>query len=233
MTPKKRRQKPILAFVENRLVELQRTNPSGIEHPDGGPHIGSVTEVTYPDAGGEARLDARAFPWRPSDTDEGVEPDEAPNPRGLPEYWTPELVKSWLGDAILTLMRLPAKGMRPAEISSAWPEWLRDADLAYGSEAVVVTQKLESNRRRPTILEIGRLDIALRWPFWIADVRHRIATVLVAMGKDLRTAGRKAGCSHETARVWSDKAFADIAALLNEGDLTKSGISDKKRANLW
>lgn len=225
MTPRKARRKAPTAFVGDRVVELQTITPSGVEHPEGGPKVGKVTIVTYPGTtydGRPMRFEGMGGPWRHTLGDDDAGEPEGDNPLGLPTHWTPELVKAWLGEAILTLMRLPAKGMRPAEIRSAWPEWLRDPDLAYGSDAVAGAQKAESNRRRPTILEIGRLDIALRWPFWIPDVRRRNAAVTLAMGFGLRKCADIVGVSHETVRVWADGVYAEIAKMLNEGNLTKS-----------
>lgn len=219
MTPRKPKTKPIQAYVGGSFVELQRTPPTGVEYPEGGPYMGQITTATFPD--GAERDEVRAYPWAQKEVAEPDAPGEH-NPLGLPDRWTPDLVRAWLGEAMQTLRRLPAKGCFPGSGKTSWPEWVRDVFGAYGSDDVVVTQDIDSNRRQPTILEMGRLDVALGWPYWIADVDRRKAAVFIAMGVSTRTVGRILDCSHERARQLATRSYEEIADLLNQGKLTRS-----------
>jgi hypothetical protein len=74
-----------------------------------------------------------------------------------------------------TIARLPREG-GPREYRSAWPDWLRDANLAYGYN------KMEVSAGPPTAAQIDRLDhlIDLIWEVDPQDSRVVMAVTLSA-----------------------------------------------------
>lgn len=77
----------------------------------------------------------------------------------------PEAFEQMILEAARTIVRLPAAG--PRKSGSGWPDWLRDADLAYGYN------EIQPRVGPPSSREIDRLDrvIDILWRAEPADAR--------------------------------------------------------------
>ena len=115
-----------------------------------------------------------------------------------------------------TLRRLPLpKDGLPRRPSSHMPDVLRDFVEAYGYERGRVQEPVSPR-------EIGRLDRVLDWLMWLED-RHEVVVVTgLALGLNLRAAGRLVGRSHEWCRRRERAAVEEIARRLNQARRRKA-----------
>lgn len=84
--------------------------------------------------------------------------------------WTPAEVEERLRVALVTLGRLPARGLWPAGVKVAWPDFVRAYAEAYGYDPA----------RRPRVLatahDITAMDEAMGWVArWLSEAEARIA----------------------------------------------------------
>lgn len=161
------------------------------------------------------------------------------------EIWTPEDVRLRLEEAGQTLMSLPLpKGAFPRDDRSNWPDVVRGYEDAFAaligaSESVKGDFAESRNRVRltPGAAAIGRMDEALDWLWRIDDVRKRRLCLCRALvhpvsGRHIvsyRKLGRMFGLHHETIRAWHDRALAQIATLLTEKRISKTGHGKRGR----
>ncbi len=175
------------------------------------PPRGGRTWVSWPVAsrqGGRLRRRVQVRGWEPPPEDPI---DEA---TGEPLVWEAGHVRAWIREAMETLRRLPLpRDGRPRRPSSHMPDVLRDLAEAYGYDD-------EQDRRRARTAvsrrEIGRLDQVLDWLIRLADRRDAVVVTGLALGLNLRAAGRLVGRSHEWCRQRERSVVEEIARRLNE-----------------
>lgn len=98
-----------------------------------------------------------------------------------------------LSEAAWVARRLPANGVRPADVRCAWPDVLHDKWTAYGWEA------LETRLERPTAAQIDLLDRATEIILRAPEDRRRLLWD-VASGISWRKVARRHGIHPDTAR---------------------------------
>ena len=98
-----------------------------------------------------------------------------------------------LSEAAWVARRLPANGVRPADVRCAWPDVLHDKWTAYGWEA------LETRLERPTAAQIDLLDRATEIILRAPEDRRRLLWD-VASGMSWRKVARRHGIHPDTAR---------------------------------
>lgn len=161
------------------------------------------------------------------------------------EIWAPEDVRLRLEEAGRTLMSLPVpKGAFPRDARSNWPDVVRGYEDAFAaligaSDAQKGDFAEGYNRVRlaPSAAAVGRMDEALDWLWRIDDVRKRRLCLCRALihpvsGRHIvsyRKLGRMFGLHHETMRAWHDRALAQIATALTEGQVVKTLNAKKRR----
>ena len=175
----------------------------------GGKTWGGKTWVSWPVAsrqGGRLRRRVQVRGWEPPPEDPI---DEA---TGEPLVWEPGHVRAWIREAMETLRRLPLpRDGRPRRPSSHMPDVLRELVEAYGYDD-------DRGRARTAVSprEIGRLDQVLDWLIRLADRRDAVVVTGLALGLNLRAAGRLVGRSHEWCRQRERSVVEEIARRLNE-----------------
>lgn len=172
-------------------------------------------EVSWPSQDG-GRVRRAVAGWAPPP----APAEKRPAKTAPPARWERDRVRAHLVEAFHTLRRLPlpANG-RPAGLSSAWPEVVRQIG-AYGGAVTKARNRPGDSRpghsrSAPPPAAIDRMDLVLGWLLHVTRDRDRLALSGLVMGLHLRAIGRAAGCSHETARVWSRRALDEIATELN------------------
>ncbi|MDJ0981066.1 MAG: DUF6362 family protein [Kiloniellales bacterium] len=177
------------------------------------PSRGARTWVSWPVAarqGGRLRRRVEVRGWEPP-PDDPI--DEA---TGEPLVWEPGHVRAWIREAMETLRRLPLpKDGLPRRPSSHMPDVLRECVEAYGYD--------RSRAREPVSpREIGRLDRVLDWLMWLDGRQEAVVVTGLALGLNLRAAGRLVGRSHEWCRRHERAAVEEIARRLNRARRRKA-----------
>ncbi|MDJ0944272.1 MAG: DUF6362 family protein [Kiloniellales bacterium] len=167
---------------------------------------GARTWVSWPVVsrrGGQLRRRVEVRGWEPPPEDPI---DEA---TGEPRVWEAGHVRAWIREAMDTLRRLPLpKDGLPRRPSSHMPEVLREFVEAYGYD--------RGRSREPvSAREIDRLDRVLDWLLWLEARRDVVVVTGIALGLNLRAAGRLVGRSHEWCRQRERAAVEAIARRLN------------------
>ncbi len=154
--------------------------------------------------------------WEPSPEDPI---DEA---TGEPLVWEAGHVRAWIREAMETLRRLPLpRDGLPRRPSSQMPGVVRELVEAYGYD--------RSRTREPVSpQEIGRLDRVLEWLLWLTDRRDAVVVTGLALGLNLRAAGRLVGRSHEWCRQSERAAVEAIARRLNRDRQRKTGRKETR-----
>lgn len=174
---------------------------------------GGKSWVSWPIAsrqGGQLRRRVEVRGWEPPPEDPI---DEA---TGEPLVWEAGHVRAWIREAMETLRRLPLpRDGLPRRPSSHMPDVVRELVEAYGYD--------KGRTREPVSpREIGRLDRVLDWLIRLADRRDAVVVTGLALGLNLRAAGRLVGRSHEWCRQRERAAVEDIARRLNQDRQRKS-----------
>ncbi len=95
------------------------------------------------------------------------------------------------------------------------PDVLREFVEAYGYD--------RGRAREPVSLrEIGRLDRVLDWLMWLDGRQEAVVVTGLALGLNLRAAGRLVGRSHEWCRRHERAAVEEIARRLNRARRRKA-----------
>ena len=175
------------------------------------PSPGARTWVSWPVAarrGGRLRRRVEVRAWAPPPEDPI---DEA---TGEPLVWEAGHVRAWIREAMETLRRLPLpRDGLPRRPSSHMPAVVRELVEAYGYDP----GPNQGRAREPVSpREIGRLDRVLDWLLRLEDRRDAVVVTALALGVNLRAAGRLVGRSHEWCRRRERAAVEGMARRLNE-----------------
>lgn len=165
------------------------------------------TWVSWPVAsrrGGHLRRRVEVRGW------EAPPEDPIDEATGEPLVWEAGHVRAWIREAMETLRRLPLpKDGLPRRPSSHMPDVVRELVEAYGYD--------RGRARAPVSRrEIGRLDRVLDWLMVLSDRRDAVVVTGLALGLNLRAAGRLVGRSHEWCRQRERAAVEAIARRLNQ-----------------
>ena len=115
-----------------------------------------------------------------------------------------------LSEAAWVARRLPANGVRPADVRCAWPDVLHDKWTAYGWEA------LEARSERPTAAQIDLLDQATEIILRAPEDRRRLLWD-VASGMSWRKVARRHGIHPDTAR----RRWTEVILKISNADNPK------------
>jgi hypothetical protein len=110
---------------------------------------------------------------------------------------TPREIEDRMEDAARTLRRLPhPPGSGPRGFASFWPEYVREARLAYGYHEAPV-------RVVPSARDIEQMEETLGWLLVVSDPDDRRILWMRAEGARWRTICFRVGCVRSTAhRRW-------------------------------
>lgn len=179
--------------------------------PEGKPAECRPTWVSWPVRGAASgskadrvlRRKIAVYPWVPSPE------DPLDEETGEPQHWESGHVRAWIREAMETLRRLPlpSDGL-PAGLRSRMPAVVREVVEAYGYD--------RGKTRSPVSpQEIERLDRVLDWLYLFGDRRDALLVTAIALGLNLRAAGRLVGRSHEWCRQREKAVVAEFAERLN------------------
>ena len=122
--------------------------------------------------------------------------------------WDGKMVAARLEEAVETIKRLPANGLKPTGYVSSWPPILREFFEAYG------WNKLEVRLGPPSPEAIDRMEEVLEWLRWLEPDQVRLVW-LHAEGVPRKLIMARIGVSRATAwRMWA-AALVVIATRLN------------------
>lgn len=152
-------------------------------------------------------------PYRPSLPSQRREDEDL---LGIPECWTPDIVREWLRDALWTMRAMKTDGPDPAAAGAHMPDVIHEWE-SYGSEAMI-TRVEEAAKLLPTREQIARMDMVLPdWLLLLPDYTERWCVLGVGLGYSLRFVAERFGLSHQWAREVQERGFAEIARRLNAG----------------